>query len=621
MLNRKIYNSIGFILLLVVFLLSLLLPTRLFAYMPDNSPDKHTIDLEIDFVNRRINGTDTITFAGDSFANRLYLVMSKDVLIESVVFKDHLEPLLFRIRELSLNNRPTGLAELIIDLNGKLAPVRISFVVNVSPIEAARQRIERGVSFSGISVMGIEGAFLPASAYWFPRRSDNIALYDITLSLPSGYEAVMEGELAEIKDERRLSPSFRYVNTTPTDGVNLVAGRYAKREERYKGIMISTYFYNDDPELARTYIDKTKQYLDIYDGLLPKYPYKKFVVVENFLPTGFGMPSFTLLGTAVIRLPFIPDTSLGHEFVHNWWGNGVLIDSSFGNWSEALTSYTADHLFRERGLAGEAASYRLKALTNYANYAGESKRTVSSFAFGSSPEARALGYSKAMMVFHMLRNLVGDELFYESIGRFYVDNAFTRATWQDIRTAFEAVTSKKLGWFFDQWLLRAGGPELAIEDVRFSVAPTVTSYGEPVYKLEFVVRQEPPAYKLIIPILIETEGGGELSYALELNGETGVVKVDLKKKPMAIEIDPESDIFRVLSERETAPSLAALLGDKNTLLVVPSEPESREKYLPAVKRIQNDYGLGVIDDIAVLKGDAGRAPLFIFGGRNENALF
>ena len=79
------------------------------------------------------------------------------------------------------------------------------------------------------------------------------------------------------------------------------------------------------------------------------------------------MPSFTLLGSQVLRLPFIPYTSLPHEILHNWWGNGVWIDYDGGNWSEGLTAYLSDHLMKE--LRGEASDYRRKALQRYGDFA------------------------------------------------------------------------------------------------------------------------------------------------------------------------------------------------------------------------------------------------------------
>ena len=63
----------------------------------------------------------------------------------------------------------------------------------------------------------------------------------------------------------------------------------------------------------------------------------------------------------MIRLPFIMHTSLGHEIAHCWWGNGVYVDYEKGNWSEGLTTYVADYLYKERASLGQAREYRLRS--------------------------------------------------------------------------------------------------------------------------------------------------------------------------------------------------------------------------------------------------------------------
>ena len=85
----------------------------------------------------------------------------------------------------------------------------------------------------------------------------------------------------------------------------------------------------------------------MYNELLGDYPFEKFAVVDNFFASGYGMPSYTLLGSQVLRLPFIIYTSLGHEVCHNYWGNSVYVDYGSGNWCEGLTTYCADYLYKD----------------------------------------------------------------------------------------------------------------------------------------------------------------------------------------------------------------------------------------------------------------------------------
>ena len=59
--------------------------------------------------------------------------------------------------------------------------------------------------------------------------------------------------------------------------------------------------------------------------MIGPYPYGTSRLSRISFPTGYGMPSFTLLGSSVIRLPFVPYASLGHEIARSWWGNSVFI--------------------------------------------------------------------------------------------------------------------------------------------------------------------------------------------------------------------------------------------------------------------------------------------------------
>src|SRR5262249_10334568 len=121
-----------------------------------------------------------------------------------------------------------------------------------------------------------------------------------------------------------------------------------------------------DQELANRYLDATAQYLEMYRGLLGPYPYSKFALVENFWETGYGMPSFTLLGEQVIRFPFILHSSYPHELLHNGGGNAVFVASGGGNGCEGLPAYPAAHLIAEqRGRGAEPRRAILQRVTDY----------------------------------------------------------------------------------------------------------------------------------------------------------------------------------------------------------------------------------------------------------------
>ena len=176
---------------------------------------------------------------------------------------------------------------------------------------------------------------------------------------------------------------------------------------------------------------------------LGPYPYSKFALVENFWETGYGMPSFTLLGEQVIRFPFILHSSYPHELLHNWWGNGVFVDFAGGNWCEGLTAYLADHLIAEQ--RGQGADHRRAILQRVTDYVTpENDFPLSRFQSRHDAVTEAVGYGKTAMMFNMLREKVGDAQFIKALQAFYRDNRFREASFDDIRKSFEAVSGLDL---------------------------------------------------------------------------------------------------------------------------------------------------------------------------------
>ena len=140
--------------------------------------------------------------------------------------------------------------------------------------------------------------------------------------------------------------------TRPSEALTLVANTFvstfrdwtAKTGQR---IRLSTYLFPNDAHLAGEYLDATAHYLDAYIPLLGPYPFEKFAVVENFFASGLGMPSFTLLGSGIIKRHYVQPYALGHEIVHSWIGNDVFNRSERGNWVEGLTTYLANYYWHE----------------------------------------------------------------------------------------------------------------------------------------------------------------------------------------------------------------------------------------------------------------------------------
>ncbi len=405
----------------------------------------------------------------------------------------------------------------------------------------------------------IDGRGIFLTGPWYPKP-DEMCVYGLTITLPAGFEAVSEAETIEktVKDgNARFACAFPH----PVTGINFMAtDRYRVARESFQGVEVFGYFFAEDRDLAKTYLEHAKHYLALYGDLIGPFPYKRFSIVENFLPTGYSMPTYTVLGQQVVRLPFIPETSLGHEILHQWLGNLVYIDYQEGNWAEGLTTFLADHLYEEE--KGRGWHYRKGALSNYMSYVNDGNEfPLKAFTERTDNASQAIGYGKAVMVFQMLRDLVGRERFSRSVKYFVEEMRFKRASWSDIEKAFERGYQGDLGWFFTQWIGRIG-----LADLRLGKAEVKVSGSK--FLVSFEVSQGREPLVLDIPVTVYSREG-KTRRVFHLSGEKGRFETVVDGAPERLVVDEDYEVARMLSPAEFPPVIARLLGDKNLTVVLP----------------------------------------------------
>ncbi|MGB6001615.1 MAG: M1 family aminopeptidase, partial [Thermoanaerobaculia bacterium] len=389
-------------------------------------------------------------------------------------------------------------------------------------------------------VLGEDGVYLAGSGFWYPYFDDGLVEFELEIGVPEGWHVISQGNGLS-RDQTGLA---HWVSGGPMDEIYVVGGPLVRYSEAAGNVEALVYLREEDDALAAKYLEATAQYVEMYRQLIGPYPYEKFALIENFWETGYGMPSFTLLGPRVIRFPFILHSSYPHEILHNWWGNSVFVDYQSGNWCEGLTAYLADHLIKEQ--RGQAEEYRRSSLQKYRDYVKEGRDfPLSEFRSRHSAATEAVGYGKTMMGFHMLRRLLGDEVFEQSLARFYRGFKGKRASFADVQQVLESTSGEELGWFFEQWVERAGAAalevrveEVGVTGVGFVVTGTLaqTQKGEPLM--------------VDVPIAVETESGVE-RLVVRLEGEEAGFAVTTAARPLALQVDPQFDVFRLLDPRET----------------------------------------------------------------------
>ena len=438
------------------------------------------------------------------------------------------------------------------------------------PITAGEDDYQRGFSETP-GIIDEQGVYLGGGSAWVPDFDSGLVSYGLEIrDLTPSWDVISQGERVEhaMPEGRR---QVRWEMNKPTEEIHLVGGPLSETTTELEALRFHAYLRDPDPGLVHRFAEATRRYAAMYEGLLGPYPFASFSLVENFWETGYGMPGFTLLGSKVMRFPWILASSYPHELLHNWWGNSVYVDYELGNWCEGITSYLADHLIAEQ--KGEAVTYRRTSLKKYDDFVGGGDDfPLSAFGARSSAASEAVGYGKSMMLQHMVRRIMGDELYVTALREFYTAHQWTEANWTDLAEALEA-QQPGMAAFMQPWIERTGAPQL-----RIAVATVHVTDAHPFsVKLVLEQAQQGEPFPLQVPVAVTMDGVAEAAWhVVECTELRCEAVLPCEAEPLRLDVDPMFDLMRDLDPLEVPPALSTVQGDAEALFVLPSAASAEE---------------------------------------------
>ncbi|MCG6949367.1 MAG: M20/M25/M40 family metallo-hydrolase [Acidobacteria bacterium] len=483
------------------------------------------------------------------------------------------------------------------------------------PLSTQGEEYQRSFSETP-GIIDQRGVFLAGASFWVPTFGDGLLTFDLEVGgLHPPWDVVSQGRRTSHETDSEGIRTTEWRLAHPTEEIYLIAGPWYEYGRVAGKVEAYAFLREDDAALAQRYLDATARYLDLYEHMLPPYPYASFALVENFWETGYGMPGFTLLGPQVIRFPWILTSSYPHELLHNWWGNSVYVDFAHGNWCEGLTAYMADHLFAEQ--RGEGATYRRATLKKFSDMvsAGEDF-PLAEFGSRQSAASEAVGYGKSLMLFHMARRAVGDEAFLAALAQFDRSHRFSRAAFADIANAFTDETGGDWGPFIEEWVKRKGAPSFEIREARVEEGAP----GEAPWRVAVHLRQvqDDDPYPVSVPVAVTVEGQEESVWSEAANcGRDCIVEIPCLSRPLRVDVDPAFDVMRRLDPLEVPPALSTVFGAEDPLFVLPAAASDEEEEAwrqlaadwakPDQPRIVLDSELGKLPD----------SPAWVLGWSNR----
>lgn len=609
---------------LIIIAAALCLPCVLHA-VKGRFPDRgsfevisHSISVELEPESSYIYGSDYIVLNSGGGLKKIGYILNPDLAIVSMGVDGKFFPFsrsvpgsldgLPGFEGLDAPDLPDGSSLVTLDLNGygssrKKLKLYVEYEGEIKDPVAVGEFSREYIADQTSGIISEEGVFLSPGTFWYPYFPGALCAHSLEAKTPAGFEVVTQGSLAARKlSADTLTLMTRWEESHPSDGIHLISGPYTLHKLNHGGIDVIAYLFSEEADIAPDLLRKCCEFIDIYENMLTPYPFEKFAVVENFFPTGYGMPSYTLIGKTIIRLPFLINISLGHEIAHNWWGNSVFVDDDSGNWCEGLTSYTADYYYKEMEGPEKAREYRRNLLRDYSDYVkDENDFSLSEFTNRTSPDTRAVGYGKAAMVFHQVRNMIGDDEFFEALRLVIEKKQWSKASWDDFRKAFEKTGDTDMRGFFRQWVDREGAPSLRLASVE---TEPVAGKG---CLLSLTLEQDFPFFSLDIPVVVTVTGGegrgGDAEeevakHLVHLDSERVTVSLQVPGTEGFLDVDPAFDLFRRLLPGEIPPTLSRLLGNERTMLVIAAglSDSLADAYSDLAERLRHGSSIEIFSD-------------------------
>jgi aminopeptidase N len=359
-----------------------------------------------------------------------------------------------------------------------------------------------------------------SNSVWMPTidRPNERMTSEISLTIEDKYVSLSNGLLFDQKknsdgtrtDHWRMDlPSAPYL-------VMFAVGQWSIIKDKLKdGREVSYYVEPQFAQYARQTFGKTPDMIDFFSKKLGvDYAWPKYsqICARDYVSGAMENTTATLHSDYLQRddreyLDATFEDYVSHELFHQWFGDLVTCES----WSnlplnESMATY-GEYLWDEHAYGKEVADYgHYSSLQGYLRESAAGRRTPE-YPGKREPLIRFYyddredmfdghSYNKGGQVLHLLRQTVGDDAFFASLKLYLEQNKFSTGEIDNLRLAFEQTTGRDLHWFFNEWFMSPGHPELdmtyAYDSIRMKERIIIKqtqdrSDGTPVFRIPLSV--------------------------------------------------------------------------------------------------------------------------------------
>ena len=513
-------------------------------YNPDRPGQVNHIflDLDLDIPNQSFTGTCTITITPVRKGIQELTLDAVDLSIETVTIAGETQPFDYDGERLQINLVQPTTEE----------PIEIAIAYSVDHPQRGIYFIQPDEHYPDKPTQVWTQGEDEDSRFWFPcfDYPGQLATSEIKVKVPSQYMAISNGELVNVEEvaEAKIY-HWHQKQVHPTYLMTLAVGDFAELADTWRDTPITYYVEKGQETSAKISMGKTPRMVEYlsnkygYDYPFPKYAQ---VCVGDFIFGGMENTSTTLLTDRCLLDERAAidnrntESLVLHELAHQWFGDLVVIKHWSHAWiKEGMASY-AEVLWTESEYGKNDAAYYLlgEARSYLAEDSSRYRRPIVTNIYREAIELydRHL-YEKGACVYHMIRGILGDELFDKAVQTFVNDNAHQTVETIDVLRAIDKATGYNLAGLFDQYVFRGGHPDYKVayswdndsKLAKLTVTQTQAKNDN--------TGSDSELFDLKIPIVFGYIDGARREMSLRIHQQKQTFYFPLEKKPDFISFD------------------------------------------------------------------------------------
>lgn len=393
-----------------------------------------------------------------------------------------------------------------------------------------------------------------SNSCWFPTidSPNQKTTQEIYMTVPNKYVTLSNGTLKS----QTNNPNGTRTDYWKMDQkhapylVFMGVGEFSVVKDSWNGLEVNYYVEPEYESEAKAIFGNTPEMITFYSNLtgIP-YPWDKYsqIVVRDYVS---GAMENT---TAVVHAEDaqqkkgqlidnnVWEETIAHELFHHWFGD-LVTSESWANLTvnESFATYSVYLWFAHKYGKDRADAHMYSDVQTYMQSGSEDKDLVRFYYLDREDMFDTVSYHKGNAILHMLRDVIGDEAFFEGMNTYLTEHKYGTAEAQDLRLAFERVSGKDLNWFFNQWYYGSGHIKMNVTYDYNTINKTVTVN----------INQKGNTFKFPLAIDIYEETG-KTSHNVWVDNAQNSFTFSFNKLPKLINIDAKHVLLAEITDKKT----------------------------------------------------------------------